>query len=93
MEQARSFVQVLQNPEALQMQIESEENPDYFIPRTGAGHKPTKKTKGVEGKSIHGRGRGRGKRKETPTLDSLLEKLNRAKRIERGELIDEEEES
>ena len=56
MEQARSFVQVLQNPEALQMQIESEENPDYFIPHTGAGHKPTKKTKGVEGKSICGRG-------------------------------------
>ena len=92
MEQARSFAQVLQNPEALQMQIESEENPDYFISRTGAGHKPTKKTKGVEGKSIRGCGRGRGKPKETPTLDSLLEKLSRAKRIERGELIDEEEE-
>ena len=92
MEQARSFAQVLQNLEALQMQIESKENSDYFIPRTGAGHKPTKKTKGVEGKSIRGHGRGRGKPKETPTLDSLLEKLNRAKRIERGELIDEEEE-
>ena len=45
MEQARSFAQVLQNPEALQMQIESEQNPDYFIPRSGAGHKPTKKNK------------------------------------------------
>ena len=89
MEQARSFAQVLQNPEALQMQIESEENPDYFIPRSGAGHKPTKKTKGVEGKSVRGRGRGRGKAKETPTLDSLLEKLNRAKRIERGEPVEE----
>ena len=94
MEHARSFPQVLQNPEALQMQIESEENPDYFIPRSGAGHKPTKKTKGVEGKSIcgHGCGQGRGKPKDTPTLDSLLEKLHRAKRIERGEMIDEEEE-
>ena len=50
MEQARSFAQVLQNPEALQMQIESEQNPDFFIPRSGAGHKPTKKTKGVEGR-------------------------------------------
>ena len=29
------------------------------------------------------------KAKETPTLDSLLEKLNRAKRIERGELVEE----
>ena len=92
MEMARSFAQVLQNQEALEMQIESEENPDFFIPGKEAGHKPTKKTKGVEGKSIRGYGRGRGKPKETPTLDSLLEKLNRAKRIERGELIDEEEE-
>ena len=92
MEMARSFAQVLQNQEALQMQIESEENPDFFIPGKEAGHKPTKKTKGVEGKSIHGRGRGRGKRKETPTLDSLLQKLNRAKQIERGEAIEEEKE-
>ena len=30
MEMARSFAQVLQNQEALQMQIESEENPDFF---------------------------------------------------------------
>ena len=74
------------------MQIESEENPDFFIPGKEAGHKPTKKTKGVEGKSIHGQGRGRGKRKETPTLDSLLQKLNRAKQIERGEAIEEEQE-
>ena len=94
MEMARSFAQVLQNQEALEMQIESEENPDFFIPGKEARHKPTKKTKRVEGKSIHGhsRGRGRGKPKETPTLDSLLEKLNRAKRIERGEMIDEKQE-
>ena len=32
------------------------------------------------------------KRKETPTLDSLLQKLNRAKQIERGEAIEEEQE-
>ena len=92
MEMARSFAQVLQNQEALQMQIESEENPDFFIPGKEAGHKPTKKTKGVEGKSTCGHGRGRGKRKETPTLDSLLQKLNRAKQIERGEVIEEEQE-
>ena len=36
------------------MMIESEENPDFFIPGKEAGHKPTKKTKGVEGKSIRG---------------------------------------
>ena len=92
MEMARSFAQVLQNQEALEMQIESEENPDFFIPGKEAGHKPTKKTKGVEGKSICGRGRGRGKPKETQTLDSLLQKLNRAKQIERGEAIEEQEE-
>ena len=91
MEMARSFAQVLQNQEALEMQIESEENPEFFIPGKDAGHKPPKKTKGVEGKSICGRGRGRGKPKETPTLDSLLQKLNRAKQIERGEAIEEEQ--
>ena len=32
MEMARSFAQVLQNQEALQMQIESEENPDFSYP-------------------------------------------------------------
>ena len=92
MEMARSFAQVLQNQEALEMQIEREENPEFFIPGKEAGHKPTKKTKGVEGKSIRGRGQGRGKPKETPTLDSLLQKLNRAKQIERGEAIEEQEE-
>ena len=56
MEMARSFAQVLQNQEALEMQIESEENPEFFIPGKEAGHKPTKKTKGVEGKSICGQG-------------------------------------
>ena len=91
MEMARSFAQVLQNQEALEMQIKSEENPEFFIPGKEAGHKP-KKTKGVEGKSIRGRGRGTGKPKETPTLDSLLQKLNRAKQIERGEVIEEEQE-
>ena len=91
MEMARSFAQVLQNQEALEIQIESEENPEFFIPGKEAGHKLTKKTKGVEGKSIHGRGRGRVKPKETPTLDSLLQKLNRAKQIEKGEVIEEEQ--
>ena len=30
MEMARSFAQVLQNQEALEMQMESEENPDFL---------------------------------------------------------------
>ena len=93
MEEARSFAQVLQNEEALRMQMESEENPDYFIPGKKAGHKPGKKSKGVEGETVKGKGRGkgRGKAKETPTLDELLEKLNRAKRIERGEDVPSED--
>ena len=45
MEMARSFAQVLQNQEALEMQIESEENPEFFIPGKDAGHKPRKKQK------------------------------------------------
>ena len=45
MEEARSFAQVLQNEEALRMQMESEENPDYFIPRKKAGHKLGRKAK------------------------------------------------
>ena len=85
MEQARSFAQLLQNQEALRMQCESEENPDYFIPGKKAGHKPTKRSKGVEGKSLGSKGRGRGKAKGPPTLNELLDKLNRARRIESGE--------
>ena len=77
------------------MQMESEENPDYFIPGKKAGHKPGKKSKGVEGETVkgkgRGKGRGRGKANETPTLDGLLEKLNRAKRIERGEDVPSED--
>ena len=52
----------------------------------------------MEGKNISakGRGRGRGKAREPPTLEELLDKLNRAKRIESGEAgvedVDEEPE-
>ena len=85
MEQARSFAQLLQNQEALRMQRESEENPDYFIPGSKAGHKPTKKSKGVEGKTVGSKGRGKGKTKQPPTLNELLDKLNRVRRIDSGQ--------
>ena len=85
MEQARSFAQLLENQETLQMQQESEENPEYFIPGGKAGHKPSKKGKGVQGKTLSAKGRGKGKARQPPTLNELLEKLNRAKRIESGE--------
>ena len=96
MEQARSFAQLLENQEALHMQCESEENPDYFIPGKKAGHKPTKRSKGIEGKSVGSNGRGRGKAKQPPTLNELLDKLNKARRIDSGqeqvEDVPEEEE-
>ena len=85
MEQARSFAQLLENQEALWMQRESEENPEYFIPGGKAGHKPSKKGKGVQGKTLSAKGHGKGKARQPPTLNELLVKLNRAKRIESGE--------
>ena len=93
MEQARSFAQVLQNEAALQMQREADENPPYFMPSGSSSHKPTKKMKTLEGRAMRGTGRGRGKGRgqgksaPTPTLNELLEKLNRAKRIESGEEV------
>ena len=93
MEQARSFAQVLQNEAALQMQREADENPPYFMPSGSSSHKPTKKTKTLECRAMPGTGRGRGKGRgqgksaPTPTLNELLEKLNRAKRIESSEEV------
>ena len=89
MEQGRSFAQLLQNQAAIEMQREGEENPEHFLPSGKARHKPGKKTTGVQGKVISGKGKGRGKGiggkdKVTPTLNELLEKLNRAQRIESG---------
>ena len=91
-EQGRSFAQILQNEAALEMQREAEENPEYFLPSSKASHKPGKKTTSVQGKIVSEKGKGRGKGlggkdKVTPTFDELLEKLNRAKRIERGEEV------
>ena len=91
-EQGRSFAQILQNQAAMDMQREGEENREHFLPSGKARHKPGKKTTGIQRKVIGGKGRGRkegigGKDKVTPTFDELLEKLNHAKRIERGEQV------
>ena len=91
-EQGRSFAQILQNQAAMDMQREGEENPEHFLLSGKARHKPGKKTTGVQGKVLTGKGRGRkkgigGKDKVTPTFDELLEKLNYTKRIERGEQV------
>ena len=92
MEQARSFAQLLQNQEAMEMQREGKENPEYFLPSGKARHKPGKKTTGVQGKIITAKGKGRrkgigGKDKVTPTLNELLEKLNHAQKIASGEEV------
>ena len=92
MEQGRSFAQLLQNQAAMEMQREGEENPEHFLPSGKTRHEPGKKTTGVQGKVISGKGKGRGKRiggkdKVTPTLNELLEKLNCAQRIESGEQV------
>ena len=76
----------------MEMQGEGEENPEHFLPSGKARHKPGNKTTGVQGKVLTGKGRGRAKGigskdKVTPTFDELLEKLNHAKRIERGEQV------
>ena len=94
MEQARSFAQILQNQAAMEMQREGEENPEHFLPSGKARHKPGKKTTGVQGKLISGKGKGKGrgkgiggKDKVTPTFDELLEKLSPARQIQRGEEV------
>ena len=74
------------------MQREGEENPEHFLPSGKARHKPGKKTTGVHGKVISGKGKGigkgiGGKDKVTLSLNELLEKLNRAQRIESGEQV------
>ena len=75
MEQGRSFAEMLNNTAALQMQMASEEDPPHFMPNRSASHKPNKKTRGVEGKG------SKRKRLPPPTLNVLLQQLNRAKNI------------
>ena len=75
MEQGRSFAEMLTNTAALQMQMASEEDPPHFMPNRSASHKPSKKTRGVEGKG------SKRKRLPPPTLNVLLQQLNRAKNI------------
>ena len=88
MEEGRSFAEMLQNEAAFQMQRDTEADPPYFMPGAKAKHKPTKKTKGVEGKEFTRKGKGRGKtsaKRTTPSLNEILDQLNRAKKIQQGE--------
>ena len=45
MKHGRSFADLLENQAALQMQMDYEDNPEYFIPNKRAKHKPSKKSK------------------------------------------------
>ena len=53
----------------------SEEDPPHFMPNRSASHKPNKTTRGVERKG------SKRKRLPPPTLNVLLQQLNRAKNI------------
>ena len=82
MEQGRAYAELLGNEAAIQMQREGEANPPYFLPNRGAQHKPKRNRKGVEGK-------GRKKSLVAPTLNSIMEKLNKAKGIVTGNIAQE----
>ena len=61
----------------MEVQREGEENPEHFLPSGKARHKPGRKTTGVQGKVLTGKGRGRtkeigGKDKVTPTFDECI---------------------
>ena len=74
MEQGRAIGEMFANQAAMDMQSASEKDPDYFIPNRAAKHKPGKGTKTFGQEETQGY-----------TLNQLLEKLNKAKRISTGE--------
>ena len=82
MEKGRSYADLLGNRAALEMQREGQANPPYFIPNRGAQHKPKKGRKGVEGQ-------GRKKSVVAPTLNTILDKLNKAKNLAAGNVAKE----
>ena len=73
-EQGRAFGEILANHAALEMQRASEADPPYFMPSRGSKHKPGKRTKTVEGKSV------RRRSAPPPTLNALLDKLTAVKK-------------
>ena len=83
MEHGRSFAQLLENQAALQMQMDYENDPEYFIPNKRAKHKPSKKGN-LEGKNFK-RKSSAATAPRPETLNEILEKLIRARSIDNGE--------
>ena len=60
--EAQGLAQIITDREALKMQLEAENNPDYFLPGEKSRHKPpSKKSTSIEGVPVRGKGRGRGR--------------------------------
>ena len=57
--EARGLAELIKNRAALKMQLEEENNLDYFMPKKKAGHKPPKKSGGPEGVAINHEGKKR----------------------------------
>ena len=95
--EATGLAEVVTSRESLRMQLEVNENPEYFIPSAKSSHKPPKNAKkGVEATAVNqnesaggrgrgrgkGRGRGRGKRfSSLPTASELARKILEAEKV------------
>ena len=78
--EAQGLAQIITDREALKMQLEAENNPDYFLPGEKSRHKPpSKKSTSVEGVPVRGkargRGRGRGMRNKLPDVTELAQRI------------------
>ena len=78
--EAQGLAQIITDREALKIQLEAENNPDYFLPGEKSKHKPpSKKSTSVEGVPIRGKGRGRGRgrgmRNKLPDVTELAQRI------------------
>ena len=92
--EARGLAQIVTSREALKLQLEMQENPEYFIPGEKSSHKPPKaKQHGVEATPVSestavrgrgkgkGRGRGRGRFSKLPSAKDLARKILDAEKV------------
>ena len=91
-QEARGLAQIVTTTEALKLQLEGENNPEFFIPGEQSRHRPPKnKDHGVEASpvmdSTKGRGKGRGRGRGRSKLSKLPSVPDLAKRILQAEEI------